>query len=101
MLGGWAVAASSTAATTSIGIGVLALVALLAATGLSKSTRFQAALLAFEYVTIVGFCLWGIVFGRQPFEWAWLNPFGFDSVTALTQGLVLAVFIYWGWDAAF
>ena len=84
-----------------IGLVVLALVALLAATGLSKSTRFQAALLAFEYVTIVGFCLWGIVFGRQPFEWAWLNPFGFDSVTALTQGLVLAVFIYWGWDAAF
>jgi amino acid transporter len=100
-IGGVPLDPNATLVCTLIGLVVLALVAVTAATGLAKAARFQVVLLGFEYVTIVGFCLVGIVFGHQPFEWAWFNPFGFASVTALTQGLVLAVFIYWGWDAAF
>ena len=29
---------------------------------------------------------------------SWLNPFEIDSTTALIDGVLLAVFIYWGWD---
>jgi amino acid transporter len=31
---------------------------------------------------------------------AWFNPFDIPSFSTLTQGLLLAVFIYWGWDTA-
>ena len=33
-------------------------------------------------------------------EWSWLNPFGQGS-GALTGGLLLGVFAYWGWESAF
>ena len=29
----------------------------------------------------------------------WLNPFSIDSTSALTAGVLVAVFIYWGWDS--
>ena len=32
-------------------------------------------------------------------SWEWLNPFAIDSFSALTAGLLVAVFIYWGWDS--
>ncbi|HXR71318.1 APC family permease [Actinocrinis sp.] len=31
---------------------------------------------------------------------SWFNPFDIGSFSALTSGLLLAVFIYWGWDTA-
>lgn len=31
---------------------------------------------------------------------SWFNPFEIGSASALTQGVLLAVFIYWGWDTA-
>ena len=31
---------------------------------------------------------------------SWFNPFDIASFSALTSGLLLAVFIYWGWDTA-
>jgi len=30
----------------------------------------------------------------------WLNPFAINSTSALTAGVLTAVFIYWGWDTA-
>ncbi|MGW1893228.1 APC family permease [Streptomyces sp. NPDC002004] len=30
----------------------------------------------------------------------WFNPFAIGSAGAFTQGVLLAVFIYWGWDTA-
>ena len=35
---------------------------------------------------------------RPSFEW--LNPFRIRPVGALSAGMLLAVFIYWGWDTA-
>lgn len=29
----------------------------------------------------------------------WLSPFAIDSVDALSAGMLIAVFIYWGWDS--
>ena len=31
---------------------------------------------------------------------SWLTPTNFGGVSALTDGLLAAVFIYWGWDTA-
>jgi len=30
----------------------------------------------------------------------WLNPFAVPSATALAEGFLVAIFIYWGWDTA-
>jgi amino acid transporter len=32
-------------------------------------------------------------------ELSWFNPFDISSVSALTGGVLLGVFIYWGWDS--
>ena len=29
----------------------------------------------------------------------WLNPFSIDSTSSLTAGILVAIFIYWGWDS--
>jgi len=92
---------NSTAHSTVAGVVVLVGVTAAAATGLAKAAKLQTALLVFEYLTLIGFCGWGIVSGDQPFSWSWLNPLQISSLGALEQGLVIAVFIYWGWDAAF
>ncbi|MFJ9817603.1 APC family permease [Streptomyces sp. NPDC101151] len=91
----------STAQTTAVGIGVLVAVTLTAVTGVRTAARLQTWLLVFEYVVLLGFCGYGIVTGPHPFRLAWFDPFAIPSATALAQGLLLSVFCYWGFEAAF
>jgi amino acid transporter len=92
---------NSTVLSTIVGLIVLAAVTVTAITGVAKATQVQKYLLIFEYAVLIGFCVWGLIKGSQPFSWSWLNPFAIGSFSGLAQGLVLAVFFYWGWDAAF
>lgn len=92
---------NSTALSTVVGLLVLTAVTVTAVTGVRKATRLQAWLLGFEYVVLLGFCGWSLVTGSHAFQWSWFNPFDIHDGTAFAQGLVLAVFFYWGWDAAF
>ncbi|MCX3059017.1 APC family permease [Streptomyces beihaiensis] len=91
----------STALSTVVGLVVLALVTVTAVTGIRKATRLQAWLLGFEYAVLLGFCGWSLVTGGHAFRWEWLDPFAVHDGGALAQGLVLGVFFFWGWDAAF
>ncbi|MEU1200649.1 APC family permease [Streptomyces sp. NPDC005813] len=100
-LGGLRLDPGSTAQTTAVGIVVLAAVTLTAVTGVRTAARLQSALLVFEYVVLLGFCGYGIVTGPHPFSLSWFDPFAIPSTTALAQGLLLSVFCYWGFDAAF
>ncbi|MFF8476195.1 APC family permease [Streptomyces sp. NPDC015414] len=93
--------ANSTLQCTLIGLLVLAAVTVTAVTGVHKATRLQTCLLVFEYAVLLVFSCWGLIAGDQPFSLSWFSPFAFGSPSALAQGLVLAVFFYWGWDAAF
>lgn len=36
----------------------------------------------------------------QAFSWEWFNPFAIDSFAALLGGFLVAVFIFWGFDAS-
>ncbi|MFI6938805.1 APC family permease [Streptomyces sp. NPDC050418] len=92
---------NSTALSTALGLVVLAAVTVTAVTGVRHATRFQTWLLVFEYGVLIAFCGWAIVTGGQSFDWSWFDPFAIDDGTAFAQGLVLAVFFFWGWDAAF
>lgn len=91
----------STAQTTAVGIVVLVLVTLTAVTGVRTAARLQTWLLVFEYAVLLGFCGYGIVTGPHPFRLSWFDPFAIPSATALAQGLLLSVFCYWGFEAAF
>ncbi|MFI0960182.1 APC family permease [Streptomyces sp. NPDC021080] len=91
----------STAQTTAVGVGVLVAVTFTAVTGVKTAARLQTGLLVFEYVVLLGFCGYGIVSGPHPFSIGWFDPFQIPSATALAQGLLLSVFCYWGFEAAF
>ncbi len=100
-VGGLGLDPGSTAQTTAVGLVVLAGVTLTAVTGVRKAARLQGWLLVFEYVVLLGFCGYGIVTGPHPFSLSWFDPFAIPSPTALAQGLLLSVFCYWGFEAAF
>lgn len=91
----------STRQTTVIGLVVLVAATVVAVRGLQLAARLQKYLLVFEYLVLLGFCGYGLFAGSQPFSPDWYNPFAIPSMGALAQGMVLAVFCYWGFEAVF
>ena len=75
--------------------------------GIEVSANFQKALLGIEIVMLLVLSVTALVrvgTGHHPAEslhptFAWLNPFGLPF-GAFAGGVVLMVFIYWGWDTA-
>lgn len=73
--------------------------------GLEIGEKLQNTLLGFQYAVLaafVGMAWWKYAQGDAPdptpFSWEWLNPFGFESLSGFTEAVLLAIFIYWGWD---
>lgn len=100
-IGGLALDPNSTLQSTVLGMVVLLAVTATAVFGLDLAAKFQRWLLVFEYLVLLGFCGYGLFAGTHPFSFDWVNPFGIPSFSALVQGMLLAVFIYWGFDAVF
>lgn len=92
---------TSTGVTTGVGLVILVGLTVLAVTGIRAATRFQFALLIFEYAVLLAFCGWALITGDHAFSLSWFNPFEISSGKTFAQGMVLAVFFFWGWDAAF
>jgi amino acid transporter len=75
--------------------------------GIELSARTQVLLLGAELVILVIFAVvalekvygGGVSNSLHP-AWAWIDPFKIPSVSALSAGMLTAVFIYWGWDTA-
>jgi amino acid transporter len=75
--------------------------------GIEVSANFQKALLGIEIVMLLVLSITALVrvgSGHHPAEslhpsLSWLNPFGL-GFGAFAGGVVLMVFIYWGWDTA-
>ena len=74
--------------------------------GIELSAKTQWFLLGAEIVTLALFvviALWKVYAGDFPDSvnpsLSWLNPFDV-SATAMTAGVLTAIFIYWGWDTA-
>ncbi|WP_395298717.1 APC family permease [Kitasatospora hibisci] len=91
----------STLQCTLIGLAVLIAASLVAVRGLDLAARLQKYLLVFEYGVLLAFCGYGLFAGDQPFSLQWFNPFDIPSLGALAQGMVLAVFCYWGFESVF
>ncbi len=58
-----------------------------------------AILLIFVVAVVVRFATGNAPEGAVTPELSWLSPVGLDS-TSLISGVLLAVFIYWGWESA-
>ncbi len=98
--------ASSVFAVTIVGVIWIAVMTWICYLGTELSARTQFFLLGAEILTLALFAivaLFKVYTGNAgpdaitP-ELSWLNPFATESFSALDAGVILAVFIYWGWD---
>src|SRR4051794_9892192 len=103
----WDGAANSTAAVTAVGVGWIVGMTTICYIGIELSARTQVVLLSFEIVTLGIFAVVALVkvatgdaagTAVDP-SFSWINPFEIDSFSALTSGILIAIFIYWGWDS--
>jgi amino acid transporter len=105
LLVGWESAAASTVAVTAVGVLWIALMTAIVVIGIELSARTQIGLLGAEIVTLALFAVVALVkvyAGSAPStsihpDISWLNPFSL-SLSEISAGMLLAVFIYWGWD---
>ena len=75
--------------------------------GIEVSAAFQRVLLGVELVMLVVFSITALVrvgTGHHPAgsitpTWSWLNPMQ-GGFTGFVTGIILMLFIYWGWDTA-
>lgn len=76
--------------------------------GIEISARIQYALLSIEIVTLIIFAVVALakvysnhgVSGSQHPHVSWLWPGGMSITNVIAPAVLIAVFIYWGWDTA-
>ena len=76
--------------------------------GIEVSANFQKLLLTIELVMLFVLSITALVkvgngsapAGHLTPSWSWLDPFKVPSFSAFVSGIILMVFIYWGWDTA-
>src|SRR4051794_37314513 len=96
--------APSTLAVTAVGVVWIAIMTAVCVIGVEVNARTQRWLLAAEIVTLAAFAVVALVRvglgdGAVAPSLSWFSPFAVGSVGALTSGLLVAIFIYWGWDS--
>ena len=102
---GWTAAAESTAAVTAVGVLWIVIMTAIVVIGIELSARTQVGLLAAEIFTLALFSVVALIkvyAGSAPAasihpSLSWINPFSL-SPSEISAGMLLAVFIYWGWD---
>lgn len=105
ILVGWHSAANSTAGLAVAATMFIALMTWVAYRGVELSARVQQALLGLELAILAVFAVVALVkvyagssAGSIHPSLDWCNPFAL-SPGALVDGVLLGVFVYWGWDA--
>jgi amino acid transporter len=76
--------------------------------GIEVSANFQKVLLGIELTMLLVLSITALVkvgTGNAPAghlspSASWLNPFSVPNFSAFVSGIILMVFIYWGWDTA-
>ncbi|MCU1405953.1 MAG: family permease [Glaciihabitans sp.] len=74
--------------------------------GIEIGEKLQNVLLGVQYLALILFVIFSFasVFGSSPPAGSitpaldWFNPFAFTSFDGFTESILLALFIYWGWD---
>jgi len=87
-----------------IATGVSVAMLLIAVAGIRITARTQVSMAVIEYVILTGFAIAGlaVVLGHHPGTFhasaGWLSPAGIGGRGSPAAGLLIAVFIYSGWD---
>ena len=91
---------------TAVGVAWIVVMTAICYIGIELSARTQQFLLGMEFVTLVIFSVVALikVYANSPKNsihpaFSWFNPFDISSISALNGGILLAVFLYWGWDS--
>src|SRR4051812_19497933 len=103
----WQSAADSVAAVTAVGVVWIAIMTTICVIGIELSARTQVGLLGAEVITLALFAVVALVkvasgnAGPHSIDpsFSWINPFEISDFDALVAGVLIAVFIYWGWDS--
>ena len=96
---------SSTWPNIFIATAVLVAVVVLAVVGIRPTARTQVGMAAVEYTILIGISIWGLVTvlghhpGTYPITASWFSLSGIGGKGNLAAGLLLAVFLFAGWDA--
>ncbi|MFL5866590.1 MAG: APC family permease [Thermoleophilaceae bacterium] len=106
LLFGWNSAADSTAAVIIAGVIWIALMTWICYVGIELSARTQRWLLTAELGALALFAVVALikVYANNPagslhVQASWFSPFAVSSWSALADGMLLGIFIYWGWDS--
>ncbi len=99
--------ATASSAWPNIGIstGLIIVMLIIAVAGIRITARTQVAMAVFEYIVLIGVSIWGLVYvlshhpGTFPITAGWFSLSGIGGKGDLTAGLLIAVFMYSGWDA--
>ena len=91
-----------------VGIGWIALMTLICYLGIELSAFSQKILLSIEILMLIVFSVVALVkvgTGNAPgvsigVAASWFNPLAIPSFSTFVNGLLLMLFIYWGWDTA-
>lgn len=91
-----------------VGILWIVLMTYICYVGIEVSARIQRVLLTIELTVLLLFAVVALIKvatgdgsdGSIGISWSWFNPFNIDSFTNFFRGLILMLFIYWGWDSA-
>ena len=99
--------ASATSTWPNIGISTALILVMLAiaVAGIRITARTQVGMAVIEYAVLVGISIWGLAFvlghhhGTFPITKGWFSLSGIGGKGSLATGLLIAVFMYSGWDA--
>jgi len=91
-----------------VGIAWIVAMTVICYVGIEISANFQKVLLGIELTMLLVLSVVALVKvsngsappGHLGFAWSWLNPFAVPSASAFINGVLLMLFIYWGWDTA-
>jgi len=98
--------AENTAIVTATGVVFIALMTFISYRGTEIGERLQNVLLGIQFLALIVFVIAAVVAiatgtapaGATAPDWSWFNPFAFESTSGFVEAILLALFIYWGWD---
>jgi amino acid transporter len=91
-----------------VGVAWIAVMTAICYVGVELSAWLQKIFLVLEIIVLIIFAVTALVkvargtAGPQAIDpsWSWFNPFDVADFSSFVRGIILMLFIYWGWDSA-
>jgi len=91
----------NTGAVLAVGLAIIASVTAIAYAGIEVSAHIQTLMVALQLTALLVFGAAALTNGASDgVSLSWFNVLAFPDLHTFTEAVLLALFIYWGWDAA-